>query len=271
MLRACVAFLLLMNAFGVAAAQTAPAGQSEPKSAAPKQAPAKKPAAKPAAPKQAAAPAAAGKCVGVVSRLGDTLNVKKIGIIVFQNEDKETPIESWRVDDLIVARVGSFLGGRATARRITYPKGAFASLDEIKLFRNYNADLGAILRTLVGGTRCVRYVVVSPMTVQWVNTNQNLKGLGILDWAAIVDQYWIHVLATLVVYDGETFAVLDSKAATIGQSIFFADVRGPHRKVDESYWPGSGDAAQHAKLRDGIRDLVAQSIDKTLPELKLME
>src|SRR5262245_8023604 len=128
MRRACVAFLLFMNAFGVAAAQTAPAGQSEPKPAAPKQAPKKQPAAKPAASKQTAAPAAGGKCVGVVSRLGEALDVTKVGFTVLQNEQREAPIDTWRVDDLVTARISHHLGGSAAARRITYPKGAFASL-----------------------------------------------------------------------------------------------------------------------------------------------
>jgi hypothetical protein len=262
-LRAVVVFLLLVSGVVAVMAQPVPTTPGAPKPA---------PAKKQAAPKQAAAPAGSGKCVGVVSRLGETFNVRKIGIIVFQNDEKEASIDSWRVDELVATRVGSFLGGRAAARRLTNPKGAVASLDEIKLFRNYNADLGAILRTLAAGTRCARYIVVNPISTQFLNTNQNLKGAGILDYTSgFNDVYWIHVLATLTVYDGETFAPLESKAASIGQSIFFSDIRGPHRKVDKSFWPESSDAAQNAKLRDGIRELVAESIDRTLPELKQMD
>jgi hypothetical protein len=55
-----------------------------------------------------------GNCVGVVSQLGEKLTVKKIGYTVFGNEDNEVPVESWRVDDLVIAKIS---GALATGRR----------------------------------------------------------------------------------------------------------------------------------------------------------
>jgi hypothetical protein len=270
MLRACVAFLLFTNAFGVAAAQTAPAGQSEPKPAAPKQAPAKQPAAKPAAPKQAAAPAD-GKCVGLVSRLGEAFGVSKVGFTVLQNEEREAPIDSWRIDEFVAARIETFLNRRMAVRRITYPRNAFASVDAVKLFRNTDTEIGAVLRTIAAGTRCARYVVVTREITQFVNYNRPVTGLGIVVLSGFRDVYWLHAIAALRVYDGETFAPLMRKSTSIGQSNWTSEIRGPNRQVDKSFWPESSDVTQNGKLRDGIRDLLAQSIDMTLPELKLME
>jgi hypothetical protein len=45
-----------------------------------------------------------------------------------------------------------------------------------------------------------------------------------------------------------------------------AAIRGPNREVDETWWPKS-DAAQSTKLKEGIRALVEQSLEMTLPAL----
>jgi len=261
-MRAVMVFLLLVSGVVAAAAQPVPTTPGAPKPA---------PAKKQAAPKQAAAPAGSGKCVGVVSRLGETFNIKKVGIVVFQNDEREAPIDAWKVDDLVAARIGNFLGGRAAVRRITYPRGAFASLDEVKLFRNYDSELGAILRTVAVGTRCARYIVVTRESTQFVTTNQLVNGLGIVQGSGFIDVFWIHVVAAMRVFDGETFTPLTRKYVSIGQSPLTSDMRSPHRKVDKSFWPESSDVTQNTKLRDGVRDLLAQSIDMTLPDLKLTE
>jgi hypothetical protein len=263
MRRTVIALLLLVSAVAAAMAQPAPA----------KQKPAQPAQAKQAAIKQIPT-AQDGKCVGVVSRLGEKFTVRKIGYTVFGNEENEAPVESWRIDDLIVAKIGGFLNKRAVARRIAYPKDAFASLDAPKLFRNSDADLGEILRTITAGTRCARYVVVTPGVVYYGTTNQTLSGLGIVSSKAPFftgDLYNLYMFAWLRVYDGETFAVLTRKLASLGQPNFLATIGGPHREVDKSYWPDSPDLAQNAKLRDAIRELVAQTMDATLPELKLTE
>jgi hypothetical protein len=108
MSRAIVAFLLLVNGVAAAIAQPAPTKQN-----APKPTPAKQ-----AAPKALATPADDRKCIGVVSQLGETFTVKKVGVVVFQNEESKVPIESWRIDDLVVAKIGGFLGKRAAVRRV---------------------------------------------------------------------------------------------------------------------------------------------------------
>ena len=263
MRRTIIALLLFLNGVAAALTQPAPAKQNGPKQAAAKQ----------AVPKQGSAQDA--NCVGVVSNLGEKFTVKKIGIVVFQNEENEVPIASWHIDDLVVAKISAALGKRATMRRIPYQKEAFASLETPKLFRNPDTDLGEILRTTTGSTRCARYVVVSGGGSSYGGTNQSLGGLGIVAGKKPYftgDLYNLYTLIVVRVYDGETFSLLTRKMASIGQSTLLAMIHGPHREVDESFWPVSPDvAAQNVKLRDAIRELVAQSLDATLAELKLTE
>src|SRR4051794_24392584 len=116
MVRFGLALLLLIS--GMAAAM----GQAAPQPAA------KAARAKPSTSQSVSPPpAASGKCVGVLSQLGETFAVEKVGIVVFQNALDEVPIDSWRIDDLVAARISTFVGHRATVRRLTLPRGAIAS------------------------------------------------------------------------------------------------------------------------------------------------
>jgi hypothetical protein len=258
MRRTIIALLLLLSSAVVAATQPAPAKPSLPKPTAAKQAPAQN-----------------GNCVGVVSQLGDKFTVKKVGYTVFENEENKVPVESWHIDDLVAAKISGLLGKRTAVLRIPYKKDAFASLDTPKLFRDLDAEFGEIVRTITAGTRCARYVVVTGGASSFGSSNQSLVGLGIAAGKKPFFTgalYYIHTLFVVRVYDGETFTQLTRKAASIGQPTFLAMIHGPHREVDESFWPVSPDvAAQNVKLRDAIRELVAQSLDATLPELKLTE
>src|SRR5260370_2408163 len=262
MRRTVIALLLLLSGVASALAQPAPIKQNLPKTA----------AAKPAVAKQA--PPQNGNCVGVVSNLGEKFTVRKIGYTVFGNEENEVPVESWRIDDLVGAKISGLLGKRAAVRRIPYQKEAFASIETPKLFRNPDADLGEILRTITVGTRCARYVVVTPSFVYYGTTNQTLGGVGIVSSKAPFftgDLYNLYMFALLRVYDGETFAVLTRKFASLGEPNLLATIKGPHREVDKSFWPNSPDIAQNAKLREAIRELVGQTLDATLPELTLAD
>jgi hypothetical protein len=260
MRRAIVALLLIVSCATATVAQLAPAKRTATKPA----------AVKPAVSKQATQPDER-KCIGVVSRLGETFTVKKVGIVVFQNEENEVTVDSWRLDDLVAARIDGFLKGQFAVRRIAYPQGAFASIDTPQLFRNYEAELAAIIRRLAGGTPCSRYIVVNRGFSKLGTSNQTVGGLGIVSTPGLAASVNLYALFVMNLYDGETFRWLRAKVASTGQPILFAMIKGAHREVDKSLWPDSPQIVQNTSLRDATRELVAQSVDMTLPELKPAE
>src|SRR5436190_23743216 len=102
MLRVFIASLLVGLGLNAAFAQPAP----------------RKPA---AAPKPApAAQSGDGKCLGVLSQIGEKFIVKKVGIVVFQNQHDAVPIKAWHVDDLVFARISAFFNKQVVVRRIPY-------------------------------------------------------------------------------------------------------------------------------------------------------
>jgi hypothetical protein len=232
-------------------------------------------AAKPKASAAAAKSSAAdnGKCIGVLSAIGENLVLKKIGITVFGNEETTAPIDSWHIDDLVTSKVSGFLAKSWTVRRIAYPKGAFAFLEEQhSLFHNVGDDVVGALRRLTSSTPCDYYVVVLKTGHVLFNSNQTVYGLGILETSSLLTASdHIHALFNITVYDGRTFAPLGSKSAFLEGRTFIdqitqIDIKGSFRAVDRSWWPQS-DAAQSTKLRDGIRLLVSQGLDATMPEI----
>jgi hypothetical protein len=235
----------------------------------------------PAKPKvPAAAPTAkpaTAKCIGVVSAIGESLILKKIGITVFGNDETTAPIDAWHVDDLVVSKISGFLAKSWTVRRIDYPKGTFAFLEgQHPLFYNAEDDLVGTLRRLTSSAPCDYYVVVLKTGHVLFNTNQTVYGLGILQTSALLTPSdYIHALFRINVYDGRTFARIGQKAAFLGGRTFIdqitqIDIKGPFRAVDQSWWPQSN-AVQSAKLRDGIRLLVSQGLDATMPEVLRVE
>ena len=150
-------------------------------------------------------------------------------------------------------------------KRIPYRKEAFASLETPKLFRDTEAEVGEGIRTLVAGTRCGRYLLVTPNYRDVGASNQSIGGIGLL-YDGPVNAY---ALFALRLYDGQTFALLKE---AITPSDFGAGSRCPHRLVDGSFWLESpNNAAQDARVREVIRELVAQGMDATLAGLPLSE
>jgi hypothetical protein len=184
------------------------------------------------------------KCIGVISAIGENLILKKIGITVFGNEQRTAPIDSWHIDDIVANKVSAFLSKGWTVRRITYPKGAFSSLEENhSLFYNGNDDLLGIVRRVTSSTRCGHYVVIVKTGHTLANSNQSIYGLGILETSSLLGPSdYIHALFAIKVYDGQTFAIIGQQAVFIERRNLLSDftgpaIHGPYRIVDQSWWP----------------------------------
>jgi hypothetical protein len=243
------ALLLLLGGAAAALAQPAPTKQNQPKTAAAKQAVAKQ------------APPQDSNCVGIVTNLGEKFTVRRIGASVLGNEISVVPVDSWHIDDLVVAKISAALGKRTMVRRIPYRREAFVSRGTLKLFRDTEAEIREGVRTSTAGTRCARYLFV-------------IGGIGILRTG--IGELFTKVNAyarfSLRLYDGETFTLLKRASAPSDESIWLRATRSPYRQVDESFWPESPrNAAQNAGLREAIRELVSQGMDATLAELPLTE
>jgi hypothetical protein len=225
------------------------------------------------------APGTGRKSIGVISAIGDKFSVQKVGLTVFQNSLDEIAIDSWGIDERVVASMSAQLGKRFDVKRISYSKAAFAEVQKPKpLFADnqddYRYKIAEILRGLASTQKCDLYVVVTKSGSQVGNTNQSVGGIGILYGGngAIFTSVHLHALFDVRVYDGRTFAVLGHQRGSSGQSAFLSVIRGPNREVDKSWWPEPAQSvARDAKIKDATLALLEQSMAATAAELLLKE
>ena len=281
-----VVLLLALTVAQPALAQTAPTPAPNPSPLKPSPA---KPALKKPAPLKpdagATAAAQRGPCIGVIPHLRDRFAVQTIGLTMFGNDVKEVPIESWGLDDLVVARVRAAAGTHFAVRRIAYPANAFEPYDNPpnRLFRNASKDFKEVVQAIAGAGGCERYVVVIKGRGQWAGTNQLLEGIGIVNRGT-----YTHLFADtdIFVFDGHTFDVLKTGAGALDKEKIVPDplvnamlqterVRGPNRELKDLQRPNEPDAVfvwppTHDTvmgLHDATRALLAESLDNVLPKL----
>lgn len=205
----------------------------------------------------------AGRCVGVISAIGDTVAVAKTGFTVFNNENFKVPIDTWRIDDLVFSRISSALGRRSNPKRVSVPKGSFAALGEgYSPLSDPAEDARAILAKVITTPRCDRYIVVMETRLA-LKTGQRIDGLGI---AFQGNQYFASAAFALNIYDGQTFALLEKHQALTGEKNFLGRRIMPGRTVDETWWPTAGGTLGPA-ARDGFRSFVLEALEATVPEL----
>jgi hypothetical protein len=258
-----------------ALAQTAPS--PAPKPSPTKPSPAKPTTKKPAPPKPDAA-AQSGPCgIGVIPHIGETIALKSIGLTMFGNELKDVPIESWGLDDLIVARVRAAAGPGLAVRRITYPASAFESYDHRVFLRFPN--IKAIVQTVAGTSGCERYVLVVKGRDAYGDTNQLLEGIGVAHRSSIFDRSgFTHLFALtgISIFNGDTFDAFQNGTGSLHPEETGIDrvvnslthpfpIHGPGRELKDFPWPPAPDAI--TGLRDPTRALLGESLDKVLPKL----
>jgi hypothetical protein len=197
--------------------------------------------------------------------------VRKVGITVFGNEDNSAAIGSWGIDDLAVSTVAAAAGKRFAIRRIAFPKVAFEALANKGIFEGLTLveDIRTIVRNATTSAGCERYALITKASSQVGDSNQGISGLGILEASRLLHpDVSVFALSVISIYDGRTYATLHQTRASMGQSTLFASIRGPHRDVDESWWPATPEAASgDARLKGAVRELVSKSLAMTMPEL----
>lgn len=233
----------------------------------------KKPAPKARVSAKPPAAVASGPCqIGVISAVGDEFVVQRLGLTVFGNEYTEVPIEGWGIDDLVVARVRAALPGTAV-KKIAYPRAAFASYDHPApaLFRNSANILTGIVRQIAANAGCERYLVVTKLNVQVDGTNQNHRGIGVLNrgiGSGALSHTSLFADVAVDIFDGQTFAI-EKKPFYFGGSLKTALLgefgRDPLSKLDNDAFPEPATAAAaSAILRDHTRAWLTAVLDKKL-------
>ncbi len=208
--------------------------------------------------------------VGVISAFVDKFQLRKVGITVFGNEEKEFPVDAWGIDEIVAGKARALLGRRFQVRPVTYRRAPFMT-------RN-RGGVGAMVREAVTPANVDIYVVISRGGSQVGATNQAVTGLGMLEASGGVfseNRYYLYALYAVSIIDAHEFS---SKAFTTGlmpgeapfNPLTTPVLHGPHRQVDQSWWPTSLDAASNQRLKGAVVELVDKSLPNTLQQLQLL-
>lgn len=233
-------------------------------------------------PPDRALPMRSGPCaVGVVVATGDEFTVTSRELTIFQNKVTAVPIPGWGLNDLIFARIRAAIPAGISVMRIPYVPAKIPSRDASKdtlmdrLFRDQKADLAKYMREVVKGTNCRLYIQVGNSISRFGTQNYAVRGFGIINQNLVLGhRVYLYALAFIRVFDGRDFSVIRQSSALINldplmmQSLLGAQILGPYRELPEASFPTRPeDAAVNPALRDGVRAMLTESLDKTLPFL----
>jgi len=207
--------------------------------------------------------------VAIISALGDRFTVKKLGVTIFGNEERDFPIDAWGIDDAVVAMVRGVVGKRFEVRPATYQRSAFLVSD------NSGPKVADAVRRSFATQDIDAFIVVTKGISSIGDSNSLfVSGLGMLEGDSIlVHTTNVYAIYWVTVVDGHRFTVIGNMAAwSIGQSLSaMSAVHGPNREVDASLRPSTLDAAANAKLREVVIDLLQQNLPGTLQNLKILD
>ena len=273
MLRIAVSLVALTSMLGSAVAQAPPA-------------PTAKPATKAGTPKAAVTIAnqtRSSPCdFGVIVTTGDEFTVLTTGLTVFQNKKMVVPIAGWGLNDLIFARIRAAIPAGVSVLRIPYNPAKIPPHDESKdtlkdrLFRDLNAELAQYMREVAKGTNCRHYVQILNSISPIGSSNYTVRGFGILNQdVALGRRIFLYALAFIRIFDGRDFSVVRQSSALINvhhslavQRLLGKLISGPYRELPaESFPTRPEDAGDNPALRDGVRAMLTESLDTTLPFL----
>ena len=218
---------------------------------------------------------AGAKTIGLISLIGDTFYVKRVGFTVFGNEEAKFPIAGWKIDDRVAASISRLLQKSFRIKRIQVPAGAFQAFQEGDfLFKSREEEQAKFLAKYTAGQNCDYYLLVSPGGSMVGNTNQGVSGLGVVRWDHILfPGEFVHALSMMTVYDAK-MAKIRWEAGSIGQQtsmqqVLMIALTGPSQELkDGSKLPQEAKATVADPRAQKIAwELLEKSLTMTVPKL----
>jgi hypothetical protein len=213
----------------------------------------------------------AQKTLGIISVLGETFTVKRVGSSLGADEESEFPIDGWRFDTKTADFAKSLLAKNFKIKTIPIKESAFTALAErADPAKDPEAALAAFIQKFAASSKCDYYLLISRGVSEYSNDGQSVNGLGVVRGKSTLfgERDIVHALTMLRVYDAN-FKLLRTERGTMGQSNFLATVRGPNIALhDEKRLPVAADAAfADPRAKELTWQLLEKSLATTLPKL----
>lgn len=208
------------------------------------------------------------KTLAVISDLGKTFTVRKIGGNFFDPHETQLAIPDWKVDDRIVAEVTKMLGKRFNVKRVPVPPGTFARLPDpiVTSSRTFDRNHKFVVERLAAGQKADFTLAITPGYSRFEG-NEMVSGLGIVQRESLlIKGETVHCLVLYRLYDAN-FNLVYTGGAMIRPE-FSATVSGPNAPL-----PGNDlrrdlqNVARDPRAKDITLELLDKDIAATVPKL----
>lgn len=209
------------------------------------------------------------KTVGIISAVGDQFILAKAGLTGLDNNSRNVPIASWRLDELIAQEVGKALSVRFKVQPVTYPRAAFVAIQDsaitaVNLVRD--DPFKKLLRTEVSPQGLDAYIVITRAKANFGGSNRKVEGVGLITYSTVLESFsLLHALYEVRVIDGKAFDIIEKMAAGPSDDASSMRLAGPSLVLDGNF------EAPDETLHRAIVDLLSRSLPGTLSDLHLAD
>jgi hypothetical protein len=198
--------------------------------------------------------------IGIISALGDRVEVSLFGFTRIDGKDGYLPIDTWRLDDLAIREAATMLGGRFQISPVTYDKKPFLAADT-----DPPTYVNPPLKPLIQGlptSDMDAYLVIRTATWSPMGT-WSLEGLGAQKSKISFGQHpLVYVMLEVDLVQAGTGKTLISR--TLGAPAMTHEDRGDWADTPEAMTP-----AQVEKLHQRIVELIPNDLARTLTSMGL--
>ena len=205
-----------------------------------------------------------GRCqIGVIPIAGNLFLVEKFGPIKLTDTYERVSVDGWALDELVVSRVRAAAPGMSV-RRIPFTKEELANYPRPAFRFRRDETVEKFAKYVARGRNCERYVLVHRH-----GGSQREFGIGISKHY-LGSSAQLFAMMYIRIYDGRTFQLINEAPALMEEDTYANRFKyylgGPSRPIDLAMFPEkAADAAKSPVLRDGVRQMLTISLDRTLP------
>jgi hypothetical protein len=213
------------------------------------------------------------KTIGIISAVGDKFTFTESGLTGLDNTPRSFSVEAWGIDEQIVARATSILGQHFQVQTVTYQRELFSAPERVSSIPGADLvredPLKELVRSHASPQGLDAYVVITKATLKYGTRGVAVNGIGLIRHRALLDSSAIvHAFYVIRVIDGHTFRTIDKKSAGPVDNSSIVRLAGPSRMLDAADLPIS-DPLQNESLKAAVSELINQSLEPTLRDLRL--
>ena len=205
--------------------------------------------------------------VGVISAIGDSFHVSKVGFTVFGNSGYTFPISAWGLDAIVAQQVTDAIKNRFAVKPIAADPSPIEQTKD-------GEDLGTFVRSLPAGNAVDAYVVVYKFrcSEQCAGTPFALSGLGLAHHDGLFGHQdnLLYAFYGVAVVDAKNGKTIDYGTGNLGGGVLGLNM--PYAEADASVWAEALDALQPSQketLKAEMIGLIQQSLSNALTNAKL--